>query len=65
MSRGIEYGKCADCKFELIDKNNFGENFEGFKYNKIKCTSCNSYVYCKSCYENNFFKAISFYILSL
>lgn len=60
MSRGIEYGKCTDCQFELIDKNDFGETYGGFKYNKIKCVSCKSYVYCKWCYENNFFKAISF-----
>ncbi len=60
MPRSIEVGKCNQCKSENIDYSDTGTNYEGFTYNKVKCTSCNSYVYCKWCYENNYFKALSF-----
>lgn len=52
--------KCINCLCENIDLSDSGENYEGFKYNKVKCSSCNSYVHCKWCYENKYFKAISF-----
>ncbi len=52
--------KCINCLCENIDLSDSGENYEGFKYNKVKCASCNSYVYCKWCYENKYFSALSF-----